>query len=165
MWLFFPGDRWRWAILLAALALTLTIATAALAQPADLSSAKKAIDRGNALYLSTLEKGDSDGFAALYAPDGMQLPSGQSPIIRGRKAIAFSTAADAQTTKYTGGWIKTAHIAVSGDNAYETGSYLFTYVSAGKRGSLKGRYFVVWQRQAGGNYLILVDSGFPAASP
>ena len=128
--------------------------------------ARTAINAGNHRYLATLEAGDAAGFAALYAVDGLQMPSSGQPIVRGRAAIAAQTADGLKTTTYTGGSIVTTNVAVFGPVAYETGRYSFTYREKGKpQATATGRYFEVWERQADGSYLIKVDAGFPSACP
>jgi len=152
--------------------LVLALATlAAFARPCPVDAAanpeiaaRAAIDVGNRRYLEALIAGNASGFAALYEPDGVQMPSWNSPIVRGRAAINTQTAADLKTITYLHGDIKTANVAVFGSVAYETGSYSFTYRQKGKQpATTTGRYFVVWQREANGSYLIKVDSGFPPA--
>ncbi len=133
--------------------------------PAEVA-ARNAIHLGNHRYLATLEAGDASGYAALYTVDGMQMPSSGAAIVRGRATIAAQTAEDLKDTKYLSGLIVTTNVTVFGDLAYETGRYSFSYQEKGKQpATTSGRYFVVWQRQADGSYLIQVDSGFPAACP
>jgi uncharacterized protein (TIGR02246 family) len=130
------------------------------------TAARTAIDRGNQQYLSALRAGDARAFAALYAVDGIQMPSSGRPIVRGRTAIEQQTADGFKTTTYTGGSIVTTNVAVFGSNAYETGRYSFTYQEKRKQPmTVTGRYFEVWEHQPSGAYLIKVDSGFPAACP
>jgi ketosteroid isomerase-like protein len=132
----------------------------------SLSAVRKAIDAGNRQYLSSLEAGDATAYAALYAIDGIQMPSSKAAIVRSRATIASQTAQDLKDTKYLKGSIVTSNIAVYGDAAYETGSYSFTYQEKKKQpATATGRYFVVWQRQTDGSYLIKVDSGFPQVCP
>lgn len=128
------------------------------------ASAYKAIGAGNRRYLATLRAGDAQGYAALYAVDGIQMPSSGRPIVRGRATILHQTADDLKTTTYLDGSIVTTNVAVFGMTAYETGRYTFTYQEKGKQpATATGRYFVVWERQPSGEYLIKVDAGFPAA--
>jgi ketosteroid isomerase-like protein len=132
----------------------------------SLSAVRKAIDAGNREYLRSLEAGDSTAYAALYAIDGIQMPSSKAAIVRGRATIASQTALDLKDTKYLKGSIVTSNIAVYGDAAYEAGTYSFTYQEKKKQpATATGRYFVVWQRQTDGSYLIKVDSGFPQVCP
>ena len=155
-----------------AYAFVLVVCIALWAQPATAAAnaletaARAAIDKGNGRYLAALRAGDARGFAALYAVDGIQMPSSGRPIVRGRAAIAQQTADDLKTTTYTGGSIVTTNVAVFGSAAYETGRYSFTYREKGKQPvTATGRYFEVWERQPDGSYLIKVDAGFPAACP
>lgn len=135
------------------------------AMPADLSSARKAIAAGNQHYLASLVKGDAAGFSSLYTADGIQMPYSGAQITRGRAAIEKQAAADAKSISFSGGAIKTTNLAVSGAEAYETGTFRFTYTAKGKPGVVDGRYFVVWQRQNDGSYRIKVDSSYPRSCP
>jgi ketosteroid isomerase-like protein len=132
----------------------------------SLSAVRKAIDAANRQYLRSLEAGDATAHAALYAIDGIQMPSSKAAIVRSRATIASKTALDLKDTKYLKGSIVTSNIAVYGDAAYEAGTYSFTYQEKKKQpATATGRYFVVWQRQTDGSYLIKVDSGFPQVCP
>jgi uncharacterized protein (TIGR02246 family) len=156
-----------WASTLAFALAPATSATTQTAAPAsEEAAARKSIDAGNRRYLATLRGGDANGYAALYTIDGIQMPSSGRPIGRGRAVILRQTADDLKTTNYLGGSIVTTNVAVFGTTAYETCRYTFTYQEKGKQpASVTGRYFVVWERQATGEYLIKVDAGFPAARP
>jgi uncharacterized protein (TIGR02246 family) len=154
-------------VFLTALGLALGQVDAAASAPsAAEAAARRAIDAGNRLYLAKLEAADATGYAALYAGDGIQMPSAGGPIVRGRTTIAAQTADSFKIIKYLRGSIVTTNVAVFGDHAYETGRYSFTYREKEKQpATTTGRYFVVWQRQTDGSYLIQVDSGFPAICP
>jgi uncharacterized protein (TIGR02246 family) len=154
------------AFALAPAAAAMSATTQTVAPTSEEAEARKAIDVGNRRYLATLRGGDASGYAALYTIDGIQMPSSGRPIIRGRATILRQTAEDLKTTNYLDGSIVTTNAAVFGATAYETGRYTFTYQEKGKQpASVTGRYFVVWERQPGGEYLIKVDAGFPAACP
>jgi uncharacterized protein (TIGR02246 family) len=155
----------RFVLLLAMFAVAFVIWSAPVtATPSPEAAARAAIDAGNRRYLDALIAGDAEGFSALYEIDGIQMPSASSPIVRGRAAIKAQTAADLKAITYLHGDIKTTNLAVFGTVAYETGTYSFTYRQKGKQtATISGRYFVVWDRQADGSYLIKVDSGFPPA--
>ncbi len=130
------------------------------------TSARAAIDAGNRRYLAALEAGDAAAYAGLYASDGVQMPSSGRAIVRGRSAISAASSQDFKDTKYLGGSIVTTNVAVFGANAYETGRYSFNYQEKGKQPArAAGRYFVVWERQPDGAYLIKVDSGYPQVCP
>lgn len=132
----------------------------------QVTAARRAIDAGNRRYLAALEQADAAACASVYAVDGIQMPSSGRSMTVGRATIAAQTAQDLKDTKYIGGSIATTNVAVFRDLAYETGRYTFTYREKGKQAAVAvGRYFVVWQRQPDGSYLIKVDSGFPQVCP
>jgi len=158
------GRFWMLSALAAAVVLTQPPVPSR-AATADLASARQAIAAGNARYIDRLVKADPVGFASLYTTDGVQMPSSGRAQVRGRAAIQKSTEADLKDARFTAGFAKTTNLAVSGNEAYETGTYRFNYVENKKPGVLNGRYFVVWERQDDGSYLIKVDSSYPAVCP
>lgn len=142
-----------------AVAAVLTLSAAQAAPMATISSVRQAIAAGNAKFLRSLENGDAKSFAALFAPDGIELASGDSGITKGRSEIE---AAAADGTKITGGNIHTTNVYLDGDVAYETGTYGFDFAVPGKPSRLAtGRYFEIWERQPDGSWLIKVDCGYP----
>jgi uncharacterized protein (TIGR02246 family) len=142
-----------------AVAAVLTLSAAQAAPMATISSVRQAIAAGNAKFLRSLENGDAKSFAALFAPDGIELASGDSGITKGRSAIR---AAAADGTKITGGNIHTTNVYLDGAVAYETGTYGFDFAVPGKPSRLAtGRYFEIWERQPDGSWLIKVDCGYP----
>ncbi|HEY5095774.1 MAG TPA: hypothetical protein VII69_11715 [Candidatus Eremiobacteraceae bacterium] len=62
------------------------IATAARAD-SPLAPVRRSIDAGNAKFLKAPEAGDAKAYAALFAPDGIELPSGGGDITKGHAAI------------------------------------------------------------------------------
>jgi uncharacterized protein (TIGR02246 family) len=145
----------------AAVLLTSVAALAAVAI-APLAAVRLAIDAGNARFLKSLEAGDAKAFAALFAPDGIELESGDSGVTKGRAAIEAAEAASAKDAKIVGGSIHTTDVYVDGAVAYETGTYTFDVVLPGKPAhAAVGRYFEVWEKQPDGNWLIKVDCGYP----
>jgi ketosteroid isomerase-like protein len=127
-----------------------------------LTSVRHAIDAGNAKFLKALESGDGKSYAALFAPDGVELLSGGGGATTGRSAIAADEIASAKAARVTGGSIHTTNVYLDGSTAYETGIYSFDVVLPGKPAKVvTGRYFEIWQQQPGGAWLIKVDCGYP----
>jgi uncharacterized protein (TIGR02246 family) len=150
----------------ALLALVLVLTTFDVALAADTnaphSAVRQAISAGNAKFLKSLEAGDAKAFAALFAPDGIELESGESGVTKGRAAIEAAEAASAKDTKIAGGSIHTTNVYLDGSIAYETGTYTFDFVLPGKPArAATGRYFEVWEKQPDGAWLIKVDCGYP----
>jgi hypothetical protein len=127
-----------------------------------LATVRQAIAAGNAKFLKSLESGDAKAFGALFAPDGIELESGDSGVTKGRRAIEAADAPSAKAAKIAGGTIHTTNIYLDGGIAYETGTYAFNVVFPGKPSRLAtGRYFEVWEKQPDGSWFIKVDCGYP----
>ena len=130
--------------------------------PASMTAVRHAIDSGNAKFLKALETGDGKAYAALFAPDGVELLSGGGGATIGRSAIGADETASAKAAKITGGTIHTTNVYLDGVTAYETGTYSFDVVLPGKPAKVVlGRYFEIWQKQPDGAWLIKVDCGYP----
>jgi uncharacterized protein (TIGR02246 family) len=129
---------------------------------AALTSVRHAIDVGNAKFLKALESGDGKAYAALFAPDGVELLSGSGGATAGRSAIGADEIASAKAAKITGGAIYTTNVFLDDGTAYETGTYSFDVVLPGKPAKVvTGRYFEIWQKQTDDAWLIKVDCGYP----
>jgi len=154
--------NWKKVSIVSLASVSAVVLTFSLAQAATSSaqaSVRQAIAAGNAKFLKSLENGNAKSFAALFAPDGIELESGDSGVTIGRSAIQ---AADANGTKITGGNIHTTNVYLDGGVAYETGTYAFDVAVPGKPAHIAtGRYFEVWERQPDGSWLIKVDCGYP----
>jgi uncharacterized protein (TIGR02246 family) len=162
--------NWKRVVLGAMTALVIGIGVAsgpaapasAATSPAALASVRHAIDVGNAKFLKALETGDGKAYAALFAPDGVELLSGGAGATTGRSAIGADEIASAKAAKVTGGTIHTTNVYVDGGTAYETGMYSFDVVLSGKPVKVAtGRYFEIWERQPDDTWLIKVDCGYP----
>lgn len=137
-------------------------AFAAPAAGAPLIALRRAIDAGNAKFLKALKAGDAGAFAALFAPDGIELPSGGGDVTKGRAAIEADEAGSAKAAKLTSGTIRTTNVYLDANVAYETGTYSFDVAVPGKPArTINGRYFEIWQKQSNGSWLIKVDCGYP----
>lgn len=138
------------------------LAASGVTSPAFMAAARNAIDVGNAKFLKALESGDGKAYAALFAPDGVELLSGSAGATTGRSAIGADEIASAKAAKITGGTIHTTNVYLNGGTAYETGTYSFDVVLPGKPAKVvTGRYFEIWQKQSDGAWLIKVDCGYP----
>jgi uncharacterized protein (TIGR02246 family) len=115
----------------------------------SLEEVQAAIDLGNGRYVDALCHADAEGYANLFLPDGVSLPS-HGPILRGREAIRDNIAATLQTTRYVSCDRRTIETLLVDDAAYEIGRYEFQTERRGqpKPGVISGRYVAVWQRYA-----------------
>lgn len=137
-------------------------ATPATAADSPLAAVRRSIATGNAKFLKALEAGDGKAFAAMFAPEGIELPSGAGDVTKGRIAIAADEDDAAKATRITSGSIHTANVYLDGVVAYETGIYSFVFVTSGKPArTVSGRYFEIWEKQKDGAWLIKVDCGYP----
>jgi len=135
-----------------------TADSAALAA-ADPAVVRQAIDAANAKGADALNKGDTESFIALYSPDAIvMMPN--APAWRGTDAIR--TGFQGMMTQYTpsGVAFTTDDVQVAGDVAVETGHFAMTLTpktGKAKPMSDKGKYIVVWQKQADGSWKIVRD--------
>lgn len=96
-----------------------------------------------------------DEIALLFAPDGAVVPGGAGRVA-GREAIRelwqkIMAQFSSQLT------LKSVRVESSGDLAYDSGDFEETSISLsdGKKHDVKGTYLMVFQRQPGGQWLIL----------
>ena len=126
---------------------------------AHIAEAQKAINAGNAQYISLWQKGLAHSFSMLYTEDGASI-NGDGTITRGRAAIEAAKIALMQQYHLENGIISTQDLVVEDDLAYEMGSYSFTLKAPDRPASVQtGRYLTIWQRQPDGRWLIKTDSG------
>lgn len=130
-------------------------------RPADDSvTVRRAVDLGNANYISGWTKRDAALFSKCFAPDGAILsPTGR--VIYGRPAIAARMTDVFKVEGMQEGRIATTHVFILGDIAYETGRWWFTFVSDGKAEPDSGRFVEVWKRQQRGVWKMWRDIGVP----
>jgi uncharacterized protein (TIGR02246 family) len=145
-------------VVLAAAAPTPTPSAADIAR-AHTAEAQKAINAGNAFYISYWQKGLAHSFALLYTEDASSI-NGDGTATRGRVAIEAARVALMQQTHLETGEIVTEDLVVDGDLAYEMGRYSFVLKAPGQSPTTQvGRYLTIWQRQPDGKWLIKTDAG------
>ncbi len=95
---------------------------------------------------------------SFYAEDASMFPD-RAPIATGKEAIHAVWAALLTTPGFAGSFKTTkVEVAKSSDVAYETGTFeLTTNDKKGKPQTEKGKYVVVWKRQADGNWKAVAD--------
>lgn len=126
---------------------------------------RKAIDEANAKSLQTWKDGDAAGFASLFTEDATAMTLSHANV-RGRQQIQELRAQTVKYIKLVDGKITTEELGVSGDLAYEIGSFSYTLQPVGKKSQvLGGRYLVVWRHQKDGSWKIQVHAGLPDAKP
>ena len=99
---------------------------------------------------------DVEKTASFYTDDALVLPP-NSPVLKGKAAIREMWKAMFAVPGFGGGWHATT-AEVSGDLGYTTGPYEITETDAnGKPMTDKGKYLVVWKRQADGGWKCVAD--------
>jgi ketosteroid isomerase-like protein len=128
----------------------------------DMAEVAKARDA----FATGFQSGDPAALAALYTADGMS-QSNMQPTAEGTDGItaAYKGLFDAYTI--TGMTITPVKTEVSGDLAYDVGTFRFTGVPKATGDTLKadGRYIVVLRKQADGSYKAIVDMDNIASPP
>ena len=127
----------------------------------NLAEVRRAIDKGNGLWIEGWEKGDAAIVATAFAEDGVWLVGG-GKVIKGRRQIAERIKAWMQSlgqgVKVT---VTTVDVWLDGGTAFETGKYLYKYQIKGKPASDEGRYVAMWKRQKDGSWKLAMDMGAP----
>ena len=117
---------------------------------------QQAIEDTDARFVEAYNRGDVASVAALYTDDAVLLPP-NSETLRGRQAIQEF---------WNGAWqmgvrevmLQTVSVEDSGHLAYEIGAYtLKIQPEGGEATTDKGKYVVIWKRQADGSWKLAVD--------
>jgi ketosteroid isomerase-like protein len=132
------------------------------------AAVRQSIEAGNAALIAALQKGDSLGAAAVYDDSGMVMPS-EMPAAAGRAGIVSFWSGMSGMFTVSNMKLTVGDVVASGDLASETGRFELTLTPKAKGGKPildKGKYLVVWKKQADGSYKMLRDmwnSDAPAA--
>ncbi|MET0988578.1 MAG: SgcJ/EcaC family oxidoreductase [Steroidobacteraceae bacterium] len=142
------------------------IVLAGTASAADTATDTAAIRAVNPAWAKAYNAGDAAAVAALYAEDAVVYPPG-APAARGHTAIREHFVKDIKATKAAGGVINlsTGDVAVSGDLAWESGTFKVTDKSGATVDT--GKYVSVFQKR-NGKWLLFRDiwnSDAPSATP
>ena len=126
------------------------------------------IDQLRDSFIAAFNSGDAAAVANNYASDAVALPQNQ-PAMAGHDAILNynKTLFDTFTAKIA---IKSEETKVSGDLAFDRGTYTMELTPKGKGAPIsdEGKYLVILQRQADGSWKVFRDmdnSSKPAAPP
>lgn len=124
----------------------------------DPAAARAAIDAANARASEALSKGDVESWLTLYKSDAIVLPPNQ-PAWRGIDGMRAGAQAMLNEVAISGVTLTADDVKMSGDFAVETGTYAMTMTpkKGGKAVNDKGKYVVVWERQADGSWKALRD--------
>jgi uncharacterized protein (TIGR02246 family) len=132
-------------------------AAGAVAPVVDAAAVRQAIDQGNAKVAEALVKGDSAAIMSMYDNDAVAMMTGQ-PAWRGQAEITKQGSAFLQAVKLSDVKFNTTSVDLGGDYAIETGTYEMTATpTGGKPTPDKGKYVVVWKKQADGSWKVYRD--------
>jgi uncharacterized protein (TIGR02246 family) len=118
-----------------------------------------AIRSADAAWTKAAESMDIAGTTAVYADDAVLMAPG-GPIATGKEAITKGWTGMMADKNFALSFGPTKiEVAKSGDLAYELGDYTLTLSDKkGKAQASKGKYVVVWGKQADGKWKALVDA-------
>jgi ketosteroid isomerase-like protein len=122
----------------------------------------------DAAWLKAYQAKDAAAAAGFYAPEGVMLAPNRPPL-SGKDALTKFIAKSFTLQDYDIIWHpKKAEVARSGELGYTSGSYEMSFRQP--RGKLffdKGKYLMVWKKQADGAWKVLFDisnSDLPSGS-
>ncbi len=112
---------------------------------------------------------DVDRVVSYYADDGSMFPA-NAPVAKGKAAIKKAWTDLMNTPGFSLSWEPTSATASKGgDLGYTSGTYQFSMTGPdGKPIPDKGKYVVVWKKDATGKWKVVADifnSDLPAAPP
>ena len=128
-----------------------------------------AIAKVRSAYETAAGAQDAAGLAKLFAPDGVEMPP-NAPAASGRAAIEAFHKAFAKQWMMHGMTITSTTTRVTGDVAYDVGTYKQGLMAQNGGGMIddKGKYVVLLRRDAGGAWLIthaIYNSDSPPPAP
>lgn len=137
--------------------------SAATATPGAVSAARGAIAAGNAAFGAAFARGDTAAIAACYTPDAQLLPA-QSNVIAGRPAIEEFWRG-ALGMGLNGATLETLEVFHSSGapTATEVGRYTLT--TGDGQVADRGKYIVVWQQDAAGQWRLHRDIWTTSQAP
>lgn len=112
----------------------------------------------DAAWLEAYQANDPARAAAFYDSDGAMLAPNR-PLLSGKKAIAEFIAKSFELQEYHIHWhANQAEAARSGELGYTSGVYEMSFrQTSGKLFFDKGKYLMIWKRQADGTWKVLFD--------
>lgn len=132
------------------------VAGCATMPPQDDATVRAAIERQAAAWADAVNRGDASAVVNLYTSDAL-LMAPNAEAMRGHEGIRnFVNAFGAVSPRDVR--LNVEEVDVCGDTAYEVGSYNMSIQPPGQsRINDRGKYLVVWKRQADGSWRIHRD--------
>lgn len=111
-------------------------------------SARAAMQAENAQFVAAFKEGDAAKAAQIYTDDAIVLAPG-GPAMRGREAIVAGLGGWLSTVVVKDFAITSEDVTMSGDYAFETGSYTMTTQAknATESQTENGKFLAVWKHQ------------------
>lgn len=153
----------RHVVLVTALAVT-ACAPPPAEQPDTRAEDEVAIRDAVEQWSASAQAKDADAFVSFYTDDG-RLMVEDAPDMQGRDALHEGIAGMMQDPNFDLSFgPDEVVVARAGDIAYETGTYTLTMTGEdGEAATEQGHYLVVWEKQAGGEWKVVVD--VPVSDP
>jgi uncharacterized protein (TIGR02246 family) len=125
----------------------------------DVATVRQAVEASKQQLIAAFKAGDAAAAAAVYAPAALIMAPNE-PAMQGTEAITQGLRGMFEQVSMPAMALTIADLTVSGDHAFEHGSYEWTVQpkAAGAPAMPdKGKYLSVWQRQADGSWKLLRD--------
>jgi len=126
------------------------------------AEARAGIQEANQLLIAAALVGNGDRVATVFADDGTILPFGLKGTIHGHVAIAEYWRNRLAATRFLELELNTTEVSVTGDLAYEIGTYRATTKTGDAAPVVStGRYLAVWRRSGDGRWRIQAECPIP----
>jgi len=128
----------------------------------------KSLRETDAAWSKVAATKDVDRIVSYYAPDASMFPA-NAPVVKGKEEIKKAWSGLVSAPGFTLSWEPTTALASkSGDMGYTSGTYQMSMTGPdGKQISEKGKYVVVWRKDAG-KWKVIADifnSDLPPPAP
>lgn len=128
----------------------------------DLAAVRRAIDAQNDAWEAATKAGDAAAIANIFADSGVELSLRQGKTWKGRAAVQQLFTELYQNPHAIDASVETDQVILDGATAVEYGHYTFTYPPKDGQPQVdRGKYVVIWRKQADGTWRILLDTGVP----
>ena len=107
---------------------------------------------------TALSEGDLQGWLALWAEDGIQMPPGE-PYRKGLEQLQISLERKLELIQYLNYAIYPEEVCILGDRAYSHGVYsaLMQSIAVGNRIEICGKFLTILAKQEDGSWKIAID--------